>query len=127
MLDFIRRVGWRTVSNVHQLGGIANFGARMVYETFRPPWRLRRVVDEIYITGVLSLVIVLLSGAVVGAVLGLQGYITLSRFGAENSLGGVVGLGQRDQDPIFDAELRAQKEIPGRRFAAGFGIAVAPL
>ena len=47
MLALIRHTGWRTVSNVFELGGIAVFGARMVYQTFTPPWRLRRLVDEI--------------------------------------------------------------------------------
>ncbi len=124
MLELIRGVGWRTVANVHQLGGIARFGARMVYETFVPPWRLRRLIDEIYITGVLSLAIVLLSGAVVGGVLGLQGYITLERFGAEQSLGGVVGLSLvREFGPVLTALLVAGRA--GSAVAAEIGAMVA--
>jgi phospholipid/cholesterol/gamma-HCH transport system permease protein len=124
MLELIRRVGWRTVSNVHQLGGIARFGARMTYETFAPPWRFRRLIDEIYITGVLSLAIVLLSGAVVGGVLDLQGYITLERFGAEQSLGGVVGLSLvREFGPVLTALLVAGRA--GSAVAAEIGAMVA--
>jgi phospholipid/cholesterol/gamma-HCH transport system permease protein len=124
MLELIRRVGWRTVANVHQLGGIARFGARMAYETFAPPWRLRRLIDEIYITGVLSLAIVLLSGAVVGGVLGLQGYITLERFGAEQSLGGLVGLSLvREFGPVLTALLVAGRA--GSAVAAEIGAMVA--
>ena len=72
----------------------------------RPPWRLRRLVDEIYDVGVLSLAIICLSGSTVGAVLGLQGYTTLSRFGAEGSLGAVVGLSLvRELGPVLTALL----------------------
>lgn len=124
MLALIRHTGWRTVSNVYELGGIAVFGARMVYQTFSPPWRLRRLVDEIYTTGVLSLAIVLLSGAVVGSVLGLQGYITLVRFGAEQSLGSVVGLSLvREFGPVLTALLVAGRA--GSAVAAEIGAMVA--
>ena len=47
---------------------------------------------EIYDTGVLSLPIIVLSGITVGLVLGLQLFWVLSVFGAETSLGGVIGL-----------------------------------
>jgi phospholipid/cholesterol/gamma-HCH transport system permease protein len=124
MLGFIRQVGWHTVSNVLELGGIARFGGKLAYETLRPPWRVRRVVDEIYNTGVLSLAIVLLSGAVVGSVLGLQGYITLERFGAEQSLGGVVGLSLvREFGPVLTALLVAGRA--GSAIAAEIGAMVA--
>jgi phospholipid/cholesterol/gamma-HCH transport system permease protein len=124
MLDFIRRVGWRAVSIVYELGGIAVFGSQMVYETFVPPWRLRRLVDEMYNTGVLSLAIVLLSGTVVGSALGLQGYISLERFGAEASLGGLVALSLvREFGPVLTALLVAGRA--GSAIAAEIGAMVA--
>jgi len=124
MLGFVRHLGWRSVSNVFELGGITLFGSQLVFETLRPPWRLRRVVDEIYNTGVLSLAIVLLSGAVVGSVLGLQGFITLERFGAEQSLGGVVGLSLvREFGPVLTALLVAGRA--GSAIAAEIGAMVA--
>ena len=48
----------------------------------RPPARVGRFVDELYRLGVLSLIIICLCGTAVGAVIGLQGYNTLIRFGA---------------------------------------------
>jgi phospholipid/cholesterol/gamma-HCH transport system permease protein len=48
------------------------------------------LVRQIYQVGVLSLVIIVLSAFAVGAVLALQGYTQLSRFGAEEAIG--VGL-----------------------------------
>ena len=68
-MALVRDVGWRTVDNVHGLGGIAVFGSRLVYETLVPPYRLRQVVDELYNCGVLSLAIICASGTAVGLVL----------------------------------------------------------
>ena len=62
--------------------------------------------DELYGVGVLSLAIVCISGISVGMVLGLQGYNTLVRFGAEESLGAVVGLSLiRELGPVLTALL----------------------
>jgi phospholipid/cholesterol/gamma-HCH transport system permease protein len=55
---------------------------------------------------VLSLPIVCLSGATVGAVLGFQSYVALSRFGAEGSVGAVVGISLiREFGPVLTALL----------------------
>jgi phospholipid/cholesterol/gamma-HCH transport system permease protein len=102
----LRALGLRTVTTVNQLGGIATFVADVGYHALRPPLRVRRLSGEVFDIGVLSLVIVSLSGLTVGAVLGLQGYNTLSRFGAENSLGAVVGLVLvRELGPVLTALL----------------------
>ncbi|HTO71081.1 MAG TPA: MlaE family lipid ABC transporter permease subunit [Myxococcota bacterium] len=124
MLDFVRTVGWRSVDNVYGLGGIASFGSRLVFETLAPPYRLRRVIDEIYNTGVLSLAIVCASGTAVGLVLGLQGYNTLVRFGAERSMGAVVGLSLvRELGPVLTALLVTGRA--GSAVAAEIGAMVA--
>jgi phospholipid/cholesterol/gamma-HCH transport system permease protein len=55
---------------------------------------------------VLSLIIICLCGTAVGAVLGLQGYTNLVRFGAADSLGAVVGLALiRELSPVLTALL----------------------
>ena len=102
----IQDLGLRTVNLIAHLGRLTAFVAEIGRNAVRPPWRVRRLVDEIYDVGVLSLAIVCLSGATVGAVLGLQGYVTLSRFGAEGSLGAVVGLSLvRELGPVLTALL----------------------
>lgn len=124
MFELVRDVGWRTVSNVHGLGGITVFGSRLVFETLAPPYRLRRVIDELYNTGVLSLAIVCASGTAVGLVLGLQGYNTLVRFGAEQSVGAVVGLSLvRELGPVLTALLVTGRA--GSAVAAEIGAMVA--
>ena len=102
----VHDLGFRTLLGVRGLGRLAVFGAAVARAQARRPFRLGRLLDEVYDTGVLSLAIVCTSGAAVGAVLGLQGYVTLSRFGAEESLGAVVGLSLvRELGPVLTALL----------------------
>ena len=71
-------------------------------------WRPGLVVQQLYSVGVLSLLIILVSGLFVGMVLGLQGYNTLVGFGAEESLGVVVALSLvRELGPVVTALLFA--------------------
>jgi phospholipid/cholesterol/gamma-HCH transport system permease protein len=71
-------------------------------------WRFRLLVTQLYSVGVLSLVIIVVSGVFVGMVLGLQGYNTLVDFGAEESLGVLVALSLvRELGPVVAALLFA--------------------
>jgi len=104
----VESVGARSLATVRELGRFALFAVRLVVAAFRPPWRGLRLVREIYDTGVLSLVIVCISGLAVGMVLGLQGHNTLVRFGAAGSLGAVVGLSLiRELGPVLTSLLVA--------------------
>jgi phospholipid/cholesterol/gamma-HCH transport system permease protein len=70
--------------------------------------RPRLILQQVYSVGVLSLLIILVSGFFVGMVLGLQGYNTLVDFGAEESLGTVVALTLvRELGPVVTALLFA--------------------
>ena len=70
--------------------------------------RPRLFVQQVYAVGVLSLLIIVVSGLFVGMVLGLQGYNTLVDFGAEQSLGTVVALTLvRELGPVVTALLFA--------------------
>jgi phospholipid/cholesterol/gamma-HCH transport system permease protein len=70
--------------------------------------RPRLLLQQLFSVGVLSLLIILVSGFFVGMVLGLQGYNTLVDFGAEESLGTVVALTLvRELGPVVTALLFA--------------------
>ncbi|MBW2234897.1 MAG: ABC transporter permease [Deltaproteobacteria bacterium] len=102
----IIQLGHGTTRFVLGLGEAAGFAGQILASLFRRPLRVRRILDEIYGIGVLSLSIILLSGLVVGLVLGLQGYTTLVRFGAEQNLGAMVGLVLiREMGPVLTALL----------------------
>lgn len=95
-------------------GFFGNFGAgqlfllrilvNMPYALARP----RLIIKQVYVTGVQSLVVIMLAGLFVGMVLALQGFLTLSRFGAEESIGMVAALGLvRELGPVVTALLFA--------------------
>jgi len=66
------------------------------------------LLQQMYSVGVLSVVIVTVSGIFVGMVLGLQGHYVLSQFGAEESLGVMVAASLvRELGPVVTALLFA--------------------
>ena len=70
--------------------------------------RPRLVVEQLHFIGNYSMIIITLSGLFVGMVLGLQGYYTLNKYGAEQSLGLLVALGlTRELGPVITALLFA--------------------
>ncbi len=106
MASLIADIGARATFFIEETGRVAHFGLRIVAAAMHRPIRLRRFLDEVFRLGVLSLIIICVCGVAVGAVLGLQGYNTLERFGATDSLGTVVGLSLiRELGPVLTALL----------------------
>ena len=96
-LDFFQRLGRGHILLLHILAGSHTLLSR-----------LGLVITQIFSVGVLSFLIILVSGLFVGMVLGLQGYNTLVDFGAEESLGVVVALSLvRELGPVVGALLFA--------------------
>src|SRR5687767_3683678 len=86
----VRSIGHHAVDIVWRLGYASRFFGLTIASsglTFR---RLHLLIRELYSTGVLSLIIILVSGVFVGMVLGLQGYNTLQIYGSESALGVLV-------------------------------------
>lgn len=93
---------------------LQTFGAAQIFllrMIVNSPYALARpglVIKQVYVTGVQSLVVIMLAGLFVGMVLALQGYLTLSRFGAEDTIGMVAALGlTRELGPVVTALLFA--------------------
>jgi phospholipid/cholesterol/gamma-HCH transport system permease protein len=106
----LRGLGHRVTSRIWRLGFASRFFlATLLYSgtSFR---RFFLTVREIYFTGVLSLIIILVSGLFVGMVLGLQGYETLQTYGSEDALGVLVALSLvRELGPVVAALLFASR------------------
>ncbi len=121
---WVQDLGAIALGFVSDLGRFGGFTAHLARVTFAPPLRLRAFVDEVYKLGVLSIIIITVCGLAVGMVLGLQGYNTLARFGATNSLGAVVGLSLiRELGPVLTALLATGRA--GSATAAEIGTMVA--
>src|SRR3954462_12264557 len=106
----IERLGGAVTSHVWRLGYSARFLAYLVLHSGTALRRFRLTVKEVYFAGVLSLIIILVSGLFVGMVLALQGYETLQRFGASESLGVLVALSLvRELGPVVAGLLFASR------------------
>ncbi len=106
----IRAVGARTIDSVLRLGYATRFIARTIASSGTSLKRPRLVIRELYFTGVLSLIIILVSGLFVGMVLGYQGYYTLQTYGSESALGVLVALSLvRELGPVMAALLFASR------------------
>jgi len=96
-LDFFQRLGRAHILLGHIIVGLPGMLLR-----------LPLVIQQMYSVGVLSFLIILVSGFFVGMVLGLQGYNILVGFGAEETLGVMVSLSLvRELGPVVAALLFA--------------------
>jgi phospholipid/cholesterol/gamma-HCH transport system permease protein len=106
----LRRIGATAIGALSRIGYAARFAGAVVLNTPEAIRRLQLTLREIYFSGVLSLVIILVSGLFVGMVLGLQGYDTLNKYGASESLGIFVGLSLvRELGPVVAGLLFASR------------------
>ena len=111
IVELLRALGARIVNNwIWRLG----FACRFLWFTLKesgPSFRrFHLTIREIYFTGVMSLIIILVSGLFVGMVLGLQGYDTLVRYGSSEALGVLVSLSLvRELAPVVAGLLFASR------------------
>lgn len=103
------------------VGSVTLFLLRMLGQIPRALLRPRLIVEQIYNSGALSLVIIMICGLFIGAVIGLQGYEVLERFGAEESLGVGAALGLlKELGPVVTALLFAGRA--GTALASEIGL-----
>jgi phospholipid/cholesterol/gamma-HCH transport system permease protein len=97
-------LGRWAIDIVLALGRFGAFFLLALATIVSPPFKVRAFVDRINYIGFRSLLIILLTGAFTGMVLGLQVYFTLSRFGSEAFLGPAVALSLiRELGPVLSA------------------------
>lgn len=108
MLDWLQNIGKKSLLSFESLGRSAIFFVAVVRGMGVALIRFRLTIREIYSVGVLSFVIIAVSGLFVGMVLGLQGYVNFAKFNAEESLGIFVALSLvRELGPVVTGLLYA--------------------
>ena len=109
--ELLRALGARIVNNwVWRLGVAIRFLWMTLRESGTSFRRFHLTIREIYFAGVLSLVVIMVSGLFVGMVLGLQGYDTLVRYGSSEALGVLVSLSLvRELGPVVAGLLFASR------------------
>lgn len=94
-LDGLQTLGRANIFLLHVLAGLPGLLLR-----------LRLLIAQIYVVGVLSMLLIGISGLFVGMVLGLQGHNVLSDFDAEQTLGVLVAASLvRELGPVVTALL----------------------
>ena len=106
----IRGVGHRAIDGTWRLGYASRFFVLTLLKSATAFRRPHLIIRELYFTGVMSLIIILVSGLFVGMVLGLQGYETLQKYGSEAAVGTLVALSLvRELGPVVAALLFASR------------------
>jgi phospholipid/cholesterol/gamma-HCH transport system permease protein len=109
------------VGALDSLGDISVFLLRLLAVAPRALLRFDLIAKQVFNSGALSLVIIMLSGLFVGMVLGLQGFELLQRFGSEEALGTAAAIGLlRELSPVITALLFAGRA--GTALASEIGL-----
>ncbi|MCE1243914.1 lipid asymmetry maintenance ABC transporter permease subunit MlaE [Oryzomicrobium sp.] len=117
----LSRLGASVVDSLWRLGFAARFFWAILTHSGTALVRFNLTIREVFFSGVMSLVIILVSGLFVGLVLGLQGYDTLQRYGSSEALGILVALSLvRELGPVVAALLFASRA--GSSITAEVGI-----
>ncbi|MAP20182.1 phospholipid/cholesterol/gamma-HCH transport system permease protein [Marisediminitalea aggregata] len=106
-MNWIRQIGRTTLDRVSATGraGLMLFGALIAPPSIK---NIPLTIKQVYVVGVQSLAIIIVSGLFIGMVMALQGYTILTDYGAEGSLGPMVALSLlRELGPVVTALLFA--------------------
>lgn len=106
-MNWIIDIGTNTLTKVVAIGRafLMLTGALIAF----PQWKnVRLTIKQIYVVGVQSLLIIMVSGLFIGMVMALQGYTILVDYGAAGSLGPMVSLSLlRELGPVVTGLLFA--------------------
>ncbi len=92
---FLRPIAYTGNQVVYILDDLGRMGLFLVYSIigiFKHPFRFREVVKQLHFIGTGSIAVIFFTALSSGMVLGLQGYYSLHKFGAEGMLGSAVSL-----------------------------------
>lgn len=108
MLDMIGRLGGRGIQMIQNVGHSGSFLLTMLFRIPNVSKIWPEIRKQIYYIGLLSCLIIVVSALFIGMVVGLQGYNTLQKFGADSQLGQLLALSvARELGPVISALLFA--------------------
>ncbi|MFQ5355375.1 MAG: MlaE family ABC transporter permease [Mariprofundaceae bacterium] len=121
LLNMFGQLGSRFLHILQRLGDAVTLSATSLRLLLAPPWQGKHIITQIYMIGVGSLSIIIITGAFTGMVLSLQGYYTLAKFGSETLLGSAVAMSIiRELGPVLAALMLTGRA--GSSIAAEIGI-----
>lgn len=108
MMEALARLGHFGITSVRHLGRASLLLLRILASMGEVARRPRLLLEQLFSVGVLTVLIIAVSGLFVGMVLALQGFYILSQFAAEATLGVMVAASLvRELGPVVTALLFA--------------------
>jgi phospholipid/cholesterol/gamma-HCH transport system permease protein len=93
-----------------EVAGITKFALNYFKELFLPPYEIKELVKQSYLTGFQSLALVSITGFIMGLVLTIQSKPIMTEFGAESWIPKMVGVSIiREIGPVITALICAGK------------------
>ncbi len=103
-LGLVRKLGVLSLFGLQRMGRMGLFLVKVLFYATTPPIKISRVLRQIRFIGLQSTLVIFLTGAFSGMVLGLQGFYTLNRFGSDALLGPMVALALiKELGPVLSA------------------------
>lgn len=97
-------IGKTTLKWIEDTGDYAHFVWEMAKRLVSPPWRWRLILEQMYLIGVKSFPIALVTAVFVGMVMVLQIGVQLVKFGSKNYVPGIAFIANaRELIPAFSA------------------------
>jgi phospholipid/cholesterol/gamma-HCH transport system permease protein len=120
LMLFIRTTGRYVIEFTLEIGQIIFFFIDTLKQLFVRPFDIHNTVKQMYVVGVKSLPVVIVTGLFTGMVLALQSYTGFERFGAESLVANVVAMSvTREMGPVLTAFIVAGRA--GAAMAAELG------
>lgn len=117
----LTRLGDMGLYVLEDLGRMGLFLLLALRGIFRPPFRFGEFLRQMHFIGAGSVMVIFFTAASTGMVLGLQGYYSLHKFGAEGMLGSAVALTLiMEMGPVLTAIMVAGRA--GSAMCAELGI-----
>ncbi len=99
-----RELGTTSLFVMRRMGRMGLFLVKAFFYASTPPLKTAYLMKQIQFIGFQSILVIFLTGAFAGMVLGLQGFYTLNRFGSTALLGPMVALTLiKEIGPVFSA------------------------
>ncbi|MBS3917767.1 MAG: ABC transporter permease [Deltaproteobacteria bacterium] len=103
-MTWVKKLGGITLYGLQGMGRMGLFLAHTFFCAVTPPLKFSWIIKQIWFIGYQSTLVIILTGAFSGMVLGLQGFHTLNRFGSTALLGPMVALSLiKELGPVLSA------------------------
>lgn len=86
----VENLGTSVLDLLNGLGTFTNFTTRTIYWTFKPPYRIKLLFDQIYFIGNKSIFIIFLTSSFTGAVFAFQIYVGMKVINADSFIGPIT-------------------------------------